>query len=82
MQRQAVPLIRPGSPIGWNWNGKKRCPRFRTRNNCAANGVVKEVDAQHIKVQYDIKGKKLKKTMNCRLLLGQTNIRAFIKNQL
>jgi len=59
MQRQAVPLIRPENP--WVGTGAERnVARDSGQGIIArANGVVKEVDAQHIKVQYEEKGKKV-----------------------
>ena len=59
MQRQAVPLIRPEPPfVG---TGTERNVA-RDSGQCIlakANGVVKEADAQHIKVQYENSGKKV-----------------------
>jgi DNA-directed RNA polymerase subunit beta len=58
MQRQAVPLIKPEAP--WVGTGTERnVARDSGQVILAeANGTIKEVDGQHIKVQYEEKGKK------------------------
>jgi len=59
MQRQAVPLIRPEAP--WVGTGTERnVARDSGQGILAiADGVIKEADARHILVQYNIKGKKV-----------------------
>ena len=59
MQRQAVPLIRPEAPLVGT-GAERNVARDSGQVILAkANGVVKEVDASHIKVQYEEKGKKV-----------------------
>ena len=58
MQRQAVPLIRPEAPLVGTGTERNVARDSGQVILAEANGVIKEVDAQHIKVQYDIKGKK------------------------
>ena len=58
MQRQAVPLIRPEPPLVGT-GAERNVARDSGQVILAkAPGVVKEADAQHIKVQYEIGGKK------------------------
>src|SRR3989339_1387748 len=58
MQRQAVPLIRPEPPLVGT-GAERNVARDSGQVILAkGHGVVKEADAQHIKVQYDISGKK------------------------
>lgn len=59
MQRQAVPLIRPQAPLVGT--GVERNVARDSGQVVLAlhNGVVKEVDASHILVQYDVAGKKV-----------------------
>jgi len=58
MQRQAVPLLRPEAPLVGT-GAERNVARDSGQVILAkVNGVVKEVDASHIKVQYDEKGKK------------------------
>jgi len=58
MQRQAVPLLRPEAP--WIGTGVERNVARDSGQGITAkaSGVVKESDGQHIKVQYEEKGKK------------------------
>jgi DNA-directed RNA polymerase subunit beta len=58
MQRQAVPLIRPEAPLVGTGTERNVARDSGQVILAEANGVVKEVDASHIKVQYDEKGKK------------------------
>ncbi len=58
MQRQAVPLIRPEAPLVGTGTERNVARDSGQVILAKANGVVKEVDASHIKVQYDISGKK------------------------
>ena len=59
MQRQAVPLIRPEPPLVGT-GAERNVARDSGQGILAkAPGVIKEVDARHIKVQYDISGKKV-----------------------
>jgi DNA-directed RNA polymerase subunit beta len=58
MQRQAVPLIRPEAPLVGTGTERNVARDSGQVILAEANGVIKEVDAQHIKVQYDIGGKK------------------------
>jgi len=58
MQRQAVPLIRPEAPLVGTGTERNVARDSGQVILARANGVVKEVDAQHIKVQYEEKGKK------------------------
>ncbi|MGA2417843.1 MAG: DNA-directed RNA polymerase subunit beta [Candidatus Staskawiczbacteria bacterium] len=58
MQRQAVPLIRPEAPLVGTGTERNVAHDSGQVILAKASGVVKEVDAQHIKVQYDISGKK------------------------
>jgi DNA-directed RNA polymerase subunit beta len=58
MQRQAVPLIKPEAPLVGTGTERNVARDSGQVILAEANGVVKEVDAQHIKVQYDIGGKK------------------------
>jgi len=59
MQRQAVPLIKPEAP--WVGTGTERTVAHDSGQGiiATADGVIKEVDARHILVQYEIKGKKV-----------------------
>jgi DNA-directed RNA polymerase subunit beta len=59
MQRQAVPLIRPEAPLVGTGTERNVARDSGQGIMARANGVVKEVDAQHIKVQYDVSGKKV-----------------------
>jgi len=62
MQRQAVPLIRPEAPLvgtGFERNVARDSGQVVLAR---ANGVVKEADAQHIKMLYDIGGKNVEET--------------------
>jgi DNA-directed RNA polymerase subunit beta len=59
MQRQAVPLIKPEAP--WVGTGTERTVAHDSGQGiiATADGVIKEVDARHILVQYEVKGKKV-----------------------
>jgi DNA-directed RNA polymerase subunit beta len=59
MQRQAVPLIRPEPPLIGTGTERNVARDSGQGILARANGVVKEVDAQHIKVEYEEKGKKV-----------------------
>ena len=58
MQRQAVPLIRPEAPLVGTGTERNVARDSGQVILAEANGVVKEVDADHIKIQYEEKGKK------------------------
>ncbi len=59
MQRQAVPLIRPQAPLVGT-GVERNVARDSGQGIIAeANGVVKEVDASHILMSYDMGGKKV-----------------------
>ncbi len=58
MQRQAVPLIRPEAPLVGTGTERNVARDSGQVILAKANGVIKEVDASHIKVQYEEKGKK------------------------
>ena len=58
MQRQAVPLIRPEAPLIGTGTERNVARDSGQVILAEANGVVKEVDGEHIKMQYDINGKK------------------------
>ena len=59
MQRQAVPLIRPEAPLVGT-GVERNVARDSGQGIIATeNGKVKEVDAKHILVEYDKKGKKV-----------------------
>ena len=58
MQRQAVPLIRPEAPLVGTGTERNVARDSGQGITAKANGVVKEVDARHIKVQYEDKGRK------------------------
>ena len=59
MQRQAVPLVRPEAPLVGT-GVERNVARDSGQGILArANGIVKEVDASRILVQYDIAGKKV-----------------------
>ncbi|MDD4082100.1 MAG: DNA-directed RNA polymerase subunit beta [Sphaerochaetaceae bacterium] len=58
MQRQAVPLIRPEAPLVGTGTERNVARDSGQVILAEADGVIKEVDGQHIKVQYDKKGKK------------------------
>ena len=53
MQRQAVPLIRPEAPLVGTGTERNVARDSGQVLLAEANGVIKEVDAQHIKVEYD-----------------------------
>ncbi len=53
MQRQSVPLMRPGSPIVGTGLEKKTAIDSRMLINAEGNGVVEYVDANEIHVRYD-----------------------------
>jgi len=58
MQRQAVPLIRPEAPLVGT-GAERNVARDSGQVILAeANGTIKEVDSEHIKVEYEIGGKK------------------------
>jgi len=59
MQRQAVPLLRPEAPLVGTGTERNVARDSGQVILAEANGVIKEVDASHIKVQYDISGKKV-----------------------
>ena len=59
MQRQAVPLIRPEAPLVGTGIERNVARDSGQVVLATANGVVKEVDASHIKVVYDVSGKKV-----------------------
>ena len=59
MQRQAVPLIRPEAPLVGTGVERNVARDSGQVILARANGVVKEVDASRIKVQYEISGKKV-----------------------
>jgi DNA-directed RNA polymerase subunit beta len=56
MQRQAVPLIRPEAPLVGTGTERNVARDSGQVILAEANGVIKEVDAQHIKVEYNISG--------------------------
>jgi len=58
MQRQAVPLIKPEAPLVGTGTERNVARDSGQVVLAEANGVIKEVDANHIKVQYDVAGKK------------------------
>ncbi|MCX6718688.1 MAG: DNA-directed RNA polymerase subunit beta [Candidatus Staskawiczbacteria bacterium] len=58
MQRQAVPLIRPEAPLVGTGTERNVARDSGQVILAQASGVIKEVDAQHIKVEYNISGKK------------------------
>jgi DNA-directed RNA polymerase subunit beta len=58
MQRQAVPLIKPEAPLVGTGTERNVARDSGQGIIAEANGIVKEVDAKHIKVQYEEKGKK------------------------
>ncbi|OGZ78552.1 MAG: DNA-directed RNA polymerase subunit beta [Candidatus Staskawiczbacteria bacterium RIFOXYB1_FULL_37_44] len=55
MQRQAVPLIKPEAPLVGTGTERNVARDSGQGIIADANGIVKEVDAQHIKVQYEEK---------------------------
>lgn len=59
MQRQAVPLIRPEPPLVGTGTERNVARDSGQMIIAKANGVVKEVDAERIKVTYEEKGKKV-----------------------
>ena len=58
MQRQAVPLIRPEPPLVGTGTERNVARDSGQVILAEANGKIKEVDARHILVQYEDKGKK------------------------
>ena len=54
MQRQAVPLLKPNSPIVGTGIEKLVARDSRVLINAAGNGVVEYVDANEIKIRYDL----------------------------
>jgi DNA-directed RNA polymerase subunit beta len=58
MQRQAVPLLRPEAPLVGTGTERNVARDSGQGILARANGVIKEVDAQHVKVEYEEKGKK------------------------
>ncbi len=58
MQRQAVPLLRPEAPLVGTGTERNVARDSGQVILAKANGVVKEVDSQHILMQYDMGGKK------------------------
>src|SRR3989344_2776447 len=62
MQRQAVPLINPEAPLVGTGTERNVARDSGQVVLAEANGVVKEVDAKHIKVLYDIGDKKREET--------------------
>ncbi len=61
MQRQAVPLLRPEAPLVGTGVERNVARDSGQVVLAEANGVVKEVDAGHIKMQYEVGGKKVEK---------------------
>jgi DNA-directed RNA polymerase subunit beta len=59
MQRQAVPLIRPQFPLVGTGTERNVARDSGQVVLARADGVVKEVDAKHILMQYTISGKKV-----------------------
>ena len=59
MQRQAVPLIKPEPPLVGTGTERNVARDSGQVILATADGVVKESDAQHILMQYNIKGKKV-----------------------
>ncbi len=59
MQRQAVPLIRPEAPLVGTGVERNVARDSGQVILAKANGVIKEVDASHIKVLYDFDGKNI-----------------------
>ncbi len=59
MQRQAVPLIKPETPLVGTGTERNVARDSGQGIIARANGVVKEVDARHVKVAYKISGKKV-----------------------
>ncbi len=59
MQRQAVPLIKAEPPLVGTGTERTVARDSGQVILARANGIVKESDSQHIKVQYDISGKKV-----------------------
>ena len=59
MQRQAVPLVRPEAPLVGTGIERNVARDSGQVVLARASGVVKEVDASHITVAYDISGKKV-----------------------
>ena len=62
MQRQAVPLIRPEAPLVGTGVERNVARDSGQVILAEANGVVKEVDASHITMLYDMGGKKVEET--------------------
>ncbi|OGZ68356.1 MAG: DNA-directed RNA polymerase subunit beta [Candidatus Staskawiczbacteria bacterium RIFCSPHIGHO2_02_FULL_42_22] len=62
MQRQAVPLVRPEVPLVGTGVERNVAIDSGQVVLARANGVIKEVDASHIDVLYDINGKKVEET--------------------
>ncbi|OGZ83901.1 MAG: DNA-directed RNA polymerase subunit beta [Candidatus Staskawiczbacteria bacterium RIFOXYD1_FULL_39_28] len=58
MQRQAVPLIRPEAPLVGTGVERNVARDSGQGILATANGKIKEVDARHILVEYEEKGKK------------------------
>ncbi|MEK7658247.1 MAG: DNA-directed RNA polymerase subunit beta [Patescibacteria group bacterium] len=58
MQRQAVPLIKPEAPLVGTGVERNVARDSGQVILAKAPGVIKEVDASHIKVTYDLNGKK------------------------
>jgi DNA-directed RNA polymerase subunit beta len=58
MQRQAVPLIRPEAPLVGTGTERNVARDSGQVILAEADGVIKEVDAQHIKVEYNLGGGK------------------------
>ena len=58
MQRQAVPLIRPEAPLVGTGTERNVARDSGQGILARANGKIKEVDASHILVEYEEKGKK------------------------
>jgi DNA-directed RNA polymerase subunit beta len=59
MQRQAVPLVRPEAPLVGTGVERNVARDSGQVILAKANGVIKEVDANHISVVYDMNGKKV-----------------------
>jgi DNA-directed RNA polymerase subunit beta len=58
MQRQAVPLLRPEAPLVGTGTERNVARDSGQGILARANGIIKEVDAKHVKVEYEEKGKK------------------------
>jgi len=77
MQRQAVPLINPEPPLVGTGTERTVARDSGYEIIAEADGVIKEVDARHIEVEYEEKGQKRRKTYELQTFLRTNQYTCF-----